>query len=279
MIVIRQTLEAARQAAVLLAHNRLFLGLLAAGLVVSLLGLFVPARVVQEQRGDDLFGVPAYLLLFQFALPVMATYFGMSSMHADLADGSAVHAFASPVPRPCLLLGRWLAVSTIAIVASAVVLGAWWAILAWPSRGPGVGWRLGHAPRVEVLARFVSAAVLAIPAYAAVGVFIGVTFKRPLVVVVLFVIGWEVAISNVPPEAGVRGLTVADPVRRQLLTTIAPEESSRLASVLLGSLRGSDASKLPAPVPAVLRLLASVLVAALYVFSRREYRLRSHGDE
>lgn len=273
--LLRQFVEAMLQAGLGTLRNRLFVGLVLLGLLVSLAGLAFSARLAASERGDDLFGVPAYLLLFQFALPVLATYFGMVALHADLADGSAVFALVTPLPRAALLLGRWFAVAVVVGTAATLVLGAWWLVLALPDRP----WRRQFAPTPAALAAFVQGVLLAVPAYTAVGAFVGVTFKRPLVALVLFVVGWEVAISNVPPEAGVRGLTVADPLRRFLLDALAPDPSSRLAEVLVGSAEGHDASRLAPPVTSVIRLLVVVLVAATVLFTRREYRPRSHGDE
>ncbi|MCC6783884.1 MAG: hypothetical protein IT457_13660 [Planctomycetes bacterium] len=275
MNLLRQTLEAARQAALATLRNRLFLGLLLLGFVASLLGFAFPARLAAHRSGDELFGIPAYLILCQFALPVLATYFGMVAIHQDLVDGSAVHALVAPVPRPCLWLGRAAAVTLVVALAIAALLACYWVVLALPDRP----WRRGLAPQPATLGAFVVGVALATPAYVAVGAFVGVTFKRPLVALVLFVVGWEVAISNVPPEAGVRGLTVADPLRRFLIETIVPEPGGMFENVLVGSLEGHDASQMAAPLPSILRFLTVVAVAGLLVFARREYRPRSHGDE
>lgn len=270
-----QTIEVARQTAWLLLRNRMFLALAVLGVAATFTALGFPRRVFMSQGGDDLFGVPAYLIVFQFGLPIVATYFGLSAVHAEIADGSAVHAHAAPISRVSLVLGKWLAVSVLVALGGAVVVGAWWLMLSQSDRP----WRRGFAPTTDAARAFVIAAALAAPAYAAVGTLVGATFKRPLVAAVIFIVGWEVAISNVPPQAGVRGLTIADPIRRFLTAALAPERDSDLAAVLESTLHGQDVSRLSDPVASIMTFVAVSLGAAVCIYARREYRFRSHGDE
>lgn len=268
-------IEVARQTALLLLRNRLLLGLVALGLAIAAVVGVLPDRLFRSQVGEDLFGMPSYALLFQFALPLAGTYFGLGAIHSDLVDGSAAHVFAAPVPRVCLLLGRFLAVTLVVAVGALLVLSAYWLALVLP----GHAWRSGFAPREATLLVYARGVALAVPAYAAVGVLLGAAFKRPLVAAIVFVVGWEVAVSNLPPEAGVRGLTIADPVRRFLLGLVPDQEGLRLHRMLEGSSHNRDISRLGEPVSSVLVFGAIALGLALWIYTRREYRLRSHADE
>lgn len=269
-IRVRQVLESCRQALCLLRAHRLLWLLLAGAAVVIGISVFVPDKVARRLTGDDLFGLPAYLLVFQFGLPTIVSYFGLWAIHDEISDRSVVHVFAQPVPRPCLLLGKWLAVTLVGALVGALLCAAYWLALAIPERP----WRRGLAPDPAVLLAFAKGAVLAAPGYAAVGAFCGAMFRRPLIAAILFVVGWEVAVSNVPPQAGVRDLTIADPVRRFLVEQIG-EPTGELGDVLLATMVGQGGEGLREPLAAVAWFTAVVLAAATLVYSRREYDARS----
>jgi hypothetical protein len=271
MTWLRQVLESARQTLWLLRRNRLCWLLAAGTLAVAALSLLMPDRAARNLGGVALFGMPAYILVLQFGLPTVVSYLGLCAVHDEISDRSVVHVFAQPVPRPALLVGKWLAVALFGAAAAALALAAYWLSLAIPDRP----WRHGLAPTGAVLWAFVVAAALAAPGYAAVGVFCGAWSKRPLVTAVFFVVGWEVAVSNVPPPARVRGWTVADPVRRLLVERIAPPPQSPLDDLLQGSLGGHDPGLLPDPVTSVAWFTAIVLGLAILVYSRREYDARA----
>ncbi|MDA0374950.1 MAG: ABC transporter permease [Planctomycetota bacterium] len=270
MTRVRQTVEACRQALCLLRAHRLLWLLLAGAAVVIGISVFVPDKVARRLTGDDLFGLPAYLLVFQFGLPTILSYFGLWAVHDEISDRSVIHVFAQPVPRPCLLLGKWLAVTLVGALAGALICGAYWLALAVPDRP----WRRGLAPDADVLLAFMQAVALAAPGYAAVGALCGACFRRPLIAAILFVVGWEVAVSNVPPRAGIRDLTIADPVRRFLVDRIG-EPTGELGDVLQGSLAGQGAEGLREPLAAVAWFTAVVLAAATLIYSRREYDARA----
>ncbi len=271
MTAVRQALEAARQTAYLLSRHKLVLLLSLGALVIALVSLLLPGRVVRQFTGDDLFGFPTYLFVFQFGLPTVLSYLGLWAVHDEIVDRSAIHVFAQPVPRASLMFGKWLSVAVLGAVGTAVACALYWLALAIPDRP----WRRGLGPEPETLAAFAAAGAIAAPGYAAVGVFCGATFKRPLIAAILFVVGWEVAVSNVPPQAGVRGWTVADPVRRFLLDAIDPPANSGLSEVLELSIAGADTSRLGDPVASVAWFSLVFLAAATIVYTRREYDARA----
>lgn len=271
MTWLRQTLEASRQTGFLIVRHRLVLLLAILAVVVAAVSVFVPQRVVREFTGDDLFGFPTYLLVFQFGLPTVFSYLGLWAVHDEIVDRSAIYVFAQPVSRVSLMVGKWLAVAAFGAVATAAACTLYWLALALPDRA----WRRGLGPEPETLRAFVDAGALAAPGYAAVGAFCGAAFKRPLIAAILFVVGWEVAVSNVPPQAGVRGWTVADPVRRYLLDAIDPPANSGLSELLQLSLAGGDAGRLGDPVASVTWFTLVFLAAAAIVYTRREYDARA----
>ncbi|MBK8976403.1 MAG: ABC transporter permease [Planctomycetes bacterium] len=273
MTGLRQLLEAMREAFAASLRNRLLLVALLGALLVSLVApLLVAARgFASEVLADDFFGVGAYLLGLQGGLPLLACALGADLVHREIADRSATHVFVRPVPRATLLLGRWLAGSLCIAVLLGLLLALAWLALSIPE----LDWRRREPLHPAVLRGLALGAALAAPAYVAVGCVAGAVFRRPVVWSVVFVLGWEVIASNSPPQAGVRVWTVADPLRRFLLGTIAPPEGDGLHSVLLGSARRFDPAEFPDPLRSLAWFTAIALAVALLVYTRREYDSRS----
>lgn len=271
MILIRQTIEAARQGMILLLGNRLVLVLGIVIAVAAMVAVAYPDRFARGHRGDDVFGYPTYIIVFVFGMPTVISYLGLWLIHEEISDRSAVHVFVQPVHRVCLLLGRWLSVAVLGAALGALAVGAYWLALAVPDRP----WRRGLAPTDETLFAFLKGCLLAAPGYAAVGVFCGAAFRRPLIVAILFVVGWEGLVSNVPPQAGVREWTVADPVRRAIVDSIRDVEGTGLADALQVTLRGPGIEQMKPPLESLIWFTAVVLVASMFVYSRREYDARA----
>ena len=68
MTAVRQTVEAARQTAVLLLRHRLVRVLAVLALLVAVLAVFVPDRLARRLTGDDLYGIVVYLVVFPLIL-------------------------------------------------------------------------------------------------------------------------------------------------------------------------------------------------------------------
>ena len=230
----------------------------------------VAAGVAERITGDDFAGMVIYGVVFQVGAPLILTYLGVTAIHDEIADRSVVHLFVRPVSRVTLLLARWFAVAAVGAmllvgVASVLFLAAWL---------PDVPWRHGLPPRPDVLLTFGRAALLAAPAYVAIGMLCGTFFRRPLIVAVAYVVASELIASNLPPHTGIRHLTVADPVRRFLFLDLDLAEGSRFGRMLTLTLRRFDPAEFSPPVTTVLWITGLSLGFAVWVYSRREYDSR-----
>ena len=263
-----QLFEITRQTLALLVRSRMTWLFAALALVFAALVAFLASRADGRRTGIELFAIPGYWVVLQFALPFTVLYLAVAAVHGDIEDRTVVYLFARPISRPLLLAGKWLAASLVGIALASLALVALYfglALPAWP-------WYLGRGPRPEWLQTYAVGAALAAPAYAAIGACIGAFAKRPLVVAIAYVLGWEVLASNLPPEAGVRVLTVADPLRRFLLVELEPTGTVHRA--LATSFRDIDPLLLGDPLTALARLLVLPLGLAIFWYARREYDLR-----
>lgn len=263
-----QTIEITRQSACLLLRHRMVLVILVVAVLESAGLLFLPRRVAHENTGDDLYGYFTYFGWIQLGLPFLALFFGVTAVHQDLEDRTSTYLFLRPVRRSVLLVGKWLASTLVAAGLLAVPVVLTWCAIALPARP----WRAGLAPSFLSPATYLLGAVMTAPAYAAVGAFAGACFKRPLVLAMAFLVGWEVVVSNLPPRSGVRGLTIADPLRRWLIEHL-PDAPHFVRTLTLDL--GREAATLgSAPYVALARATLLALACALWVYTRREYDSR-----
>ena len=263
---LRQTVEALRQSTLLQLRSRMVGALAALAVLYAVLAWFLAHRVCEKVPGDDLYGILTYLVIVQFALPMGVTYLGLAAIHGELSDRTATYLFVRPLRRSSLLIGKWLATALIAATLASFACMLLYVALAVPERP----WRRNLGPQPWAMWTFVRSVWLACPAYAAVGVLFGAAFKRPLLCAVVFVLGWEGIASNLPPEAGIRSATVADPVRRWLLIELEPRRHG-LRDLLTGALEGFDLAVFGDPIRPLIVFTAVALGLALFIYGRREY--------
>ncbi len=265
--------EIARQTLLLLLRGRVVRWLAIAALAAAaLLGAVARRAAGEGIGGEEFVGIATYLMVFMFGLPVSALFLGVTVVHGDLEDRTASFLFARPLRRSALLIGKLLAAIAVAWLLAATAIIAIYVSVAIAAPE----WRLGLQPRSDTAVAFVQGAFLACIAYAVMGGLLGAWMRRPLVSAGVFFVGWEFIASIVPPEAGVRSMTVAGPVRRWLWQRIDPDRGSELNDLLAAGLDRFDGlDALVAPTTALLRFVLVVLLAGLWIYGRREYDARA----
>ena len=152
-----------------------------------------------DATGPTVFGLMIWAFFVRFSVPVLAVFYGTSLIADEVDDKTITYLFVRPIPRQAVLFGKFLAylVSTVFVVLPAVVLV--WLLLV------PIGGTL--AAGVFDLAKDLALLALGLAVYGAVFAFVGATVKRPLVVGLVFVFGWEVLALAMP--GSFRMLTVA----------------------------------------------------------------------
>ena len=260
-------IESACQTGLLLIRRRLFW--IAAG-VVALLG--VCAHVVGGRASDRIDGRGMFCLLTWWLhstvlLPWTTLFLGVQAVHGRIEDRTFQFLFLRPVGRIPLLLGNWLAVVlAAALVGGAGVVALFAGVATHRERwGDGVEWRL--------LSTFLEVSLLAALAYAAVAVFFAAWFRRPLVWSAFFAVGLQMLTANLPVSAGLRHLTITDPLRRLVLDRVEPNQS--LARGLWPAERAFDAEMIGEPVRDLVLFTLVCLGLGMWAYSRTEYDSRS----
>jgi ABC-2 type transport system permease protein len=247
------------------SRRTIFMALVVGGpvllaLIVRVLESFgMPALRVNGQRvgGMGVFGIMIWMLYLRFAIPILGVFYGTALMADEVEDKTITYLFTRPVPRGAVLVGKYLAylACTSLVVLPAVMLAYF--LLVPPREVPATFLQLV----TDLALLFVGLA-----AYGALFAFVGAFFKRPLVIGLVFVTGWEQTAMALPGY--MKRFTVA-----YYLQSLVPHSmpSDGVVSILQGMFRDTP------PVMVSLFWLAFYVVVFLYlatrIADRKEYIL------
>jgi ABC-type transport system involved in multi-copper enzyme maturation permease subunit len=149
--------------------------------------------------GPAIFGLMIWVFYLRFTVPVLGVFYGTSLIADEVEDKTITYLFSRPIRKGSVLLGKYLAylACTIFVVLPSVVI-VYLAIV--PMRGSLGGSFLDLVKDLALLA-------IGLATYGAVFAFIGARYKRPLLVGLIFVFGWEQVALAFPGY--LRRLTVA----------------------------------------------------------------------
>ena len=138
-----------------------------------------------RMTGPAIFGMMIWIFYLRFTVPVLGVFYGTSLIADEVEDKTITYLFTRPIPKGAVLIGKYLAylVSTIFVVLPSVMLVY---LLIVPMQGSLGGSFLDLLKDLGLLA-------LGLSVYGAVFAFIGAKFKRPLLIGLVFIFGWEQA--------------------------------------------------------------------------------------
>jgi ABC-2 type transport system permease protein len=143
--------------------------------------------------GAVLFGLMIWLLYIRFIVPVLGAFYGTSLIADEVDDKTITYLFARPIPRGAVLIGKYLAylAATVLLVLPSVVI-VYFLVVPLGSGTAGLGVAFpAFAADLGVIA-------LGLAAYGALFAFVGARIKRPLVVGLIFIFGWEPGVLLIP---------------------------------------------------------------------------------
>jgi ABC-type transport system involved in multi-copper enzyme maturation permease subunit len=234
---------------------------LAGALVVRLFDLAGASGIRVNNMAVDgpfIFGLMIWAFFVKFSVPVLGVFYGTSLVADEVEDRTLTYLFTRPIAREAVLLGKYLAylACTIFVVLPSIVL-VW--ILVIP-----MGGSLG-ANFIDLIKDLgIVAAGLAV--YGAVFAFIGAYFKRPLLIGLAFIFGWETAVVAFP--GSFKLFSVAHWLQG-LVPHAMPNDST--ASILAAIFRESPS--LTGSLVALSLILGVFLTLAARIVARREYVL------
>lgn len=133
--------------------------------------------------GPAIFGLMIWVFYLRFTIPVLGVFYGTSLIADEVEDKTITYLFSRPIPKGSVLVGKYFAyvVCTVFVVLPSVAI-------VYVSIVP-VGGSLG-ASFIDLLKDLVLLAV-GLAVYGAVFAWIGAWFKRPLLIGLVFIFGWE----------------------------------------------------------------------------------------
>jgi ABC-type transport system involved in multi-copper enzyme maturation permease subunit len=212
-----------------------------------------------RMAGPAIFGMMMWIFYLRFTVPVLGAFYGTSLIADEVEDKTITYLFTRPVPKGAVLLGKYLAylACTVFVVLPSVVLVY---LLIVPMEGS-----LGAA--FPDLLKDLMLLVLGLAAYGAVFAFIGAKFKRPLLIGLIFIFGWEQAALAFPGY--MKYYTVAHYLQA-LVPHAMPQQAGALALIQ------AVFRETPSLMTSLLGLFviwAVFLALAAWVVERKEYIL------
>lgn len=141
-------------------------------------------------NGPAIFGLMIWAFYLRFSVPVLGAFYGTSLIADEVEDKTVTYLFTRPVSRGAVLFGKFLAyvLCTMIVVLPSVTV-VW--LLVTP-----IGGSLGQS--FPDLVKDLLILAIGLVAYGALFAFVGATFKRPLLISLVFVFGFEPAVLVFP---------------------------------------------------------------------------------
>src|SRR6476620_2014953 len=143
-----------------------------------------------RMTGPSIFGLMIWVFYLRFTIPILGVFYGTSLMADEIEDKTITYLFTRPIRRGAVLFGKYLAylACTIFVVLPSVMLVY---LLVVPMRGTLGGSFIDLVKDLVLL-------TLGLAAYGALFAFVGAKFKRPLMIGLIFLFGWEQAALAFP---------------------------------------------------------------------------------
>lgn len=140
--------------------------------------------------GPAVFGLMIWIFYLRFTVPVLGVFYGTALIADEVDDKTITYLFTRPIPRGAVLIGKYLAylVATGFVVLPSVSLVY---LLIVPIGGSLGGTFIDFVKDLLLLA-------VGLAVYGALFGFIGAWFKRPLLIGLIFIFGWEQAALAFP---------------------------------------------------------------------------------
>ncbi len=140
--------------------------------------------------GPAVFGLIIWAFFLRFSIPVLGVFYGTSLIADEVEDKTITYLFSRPISRQAVLFGKYLAymACTVLVVLPSIVL-VWFLVI--PMGGSLGGNFIDLVKDLAIVA-------IGLAVYGAVFAFVGAKFKRPLLVGLVFVFGWEQVVLALP---------------------------------------------------------------------------------
>jgi ABC-type transport system involved in multi-copper enzyme maturation permease subunit len=143
-----------------------------------------------RMTGPAIFGMMIWIFYLRFTVPVLGVFYGTSLIADEIEDKTVTYLFTRPIRRAAVLVGKYLAylACTVFVVLPSVMVVY---LLIVPLQGTLGGSFLDLVKDLALLA-------LGLATYGALFAFIGAKYKRPILIGLVFIFGYEQAALAFP---------------------------------------------------------------------------------
>lgn len=206
----------------------------------------------------SIFGMIIWVLFLRFIVPVLGVFYGTSLIADEVEDKTITYLFTRPLRRGAVLLGKYLAYlacTTLVVLPSVMIV--YFMLVPFSE----------VARSFPALVTDLGLLAIGIAVYGALFALVGAWLKRPLVVGLVFVFGWEQFAMLMPGY--LRRFTVAYYLQALVPHAMPADESvtSLLQSVF------AETPSAPVSLLVLVTITVVSLALAMRVVERREYVL------
>lgn len=236
--------------------------------VITMLPVLIPlalaflGHAALTDKGNDVFARMAREAHINVLAPLLALFFATMIIGEDVETRTIPLMLTRPMPRSAWVLGRFVA---YLLVTSAILGASLFLTFAASCALPGLGfdgdgfWRL---------ATHEFAMVMALAANGAFALFLGAVTRRPIIVGVLVLYGWQIIATRVP---GVVDFLTITKYTNELLPTAVKATSEAQQQDLLAFQRQVYAVGATKAAIILMAISVGFLAASVWVVRHREY--------
>jgi ABC-2 type transport system permease protein len=253
------------QALVLMVRRRqpILLGAVALVPVLLPLGAYFLKIHGNVEASSTMFSRVAAAVYLQTLSPLIALFFGCSLVSEDVESQTITHILTRPVPRSAWVLGKFLAFNLAALLSLGVGLAAFFAASLL------VGRIEIESSTLLLLLRFIGIIGLALLAYSALCAYFGSSQKRPIILSLVVIYGWQKIALLMP---GVVDFLTIEKYVKALLPGIDQGRSTVSMTGMLFEMHKTEfLVSTTKAITALLLITILFLALTVWVVRRREY--------
>jgi len=205
------------------------------------------------EDGSKVFVHLVEYVYLQSMAPLLALFFGPMLVGEEVELQTITYLLTRPIPRTALVVGRFLAyfliASAILVVSIAMTFAACTALGA-------LGFSLAN---FKLLAHYEGVGLMALLGYGALAMFLGAWMKRPIIVGILFIFGWQRIAMIIP---GLVDFLTIEKYIRSLLPVLATERENPVIQTPLGEFQKSE-FLINQPKAAIMLIVITVVFVAM----------------
>jgi len=244
-------------------RNAVLAGAVALTPVLIPLALAFLSETAHAEDGSLIFKLMVERLYLPVISPLLALFFGCMLIGEDIESQTIPYVLTRPIPRSALVAGKYMAFMTVsaAIMLPAVIL----TFAACTALG-GISFSTAGT---ALLAHYCGVAIMSLAGYGALCILIGALFKRPIIVAVVTIFGWQRLALFVP---GFIDFFTIEKYVQLLLPRLAGEREKVVIQTALAEFQKKvyliSASK---AVVALIVISIALIWLTTFVVKRREY--------